>query len=437
MPTFTTPNPIAATVEVAGAELRITASDRTDTVVDVRPLNNDKLSIKVAERTEVELVDGRLSVKTKTAGDKDGSVAITIELPAGSSLAAYLAYSTVQTDGALGATELHLASGQVRLDEIDSLKASIASGDVEIGTIGGRADIDGASFSLRIAEVAGPGRHRRQRRRVDRRQQRAGCRPQLRLLAGRAGRRGPEGLDLRPHPARRHHPPAELIMGRLTASIRRSPGIHGSRLCHDGDVIEQPPPRQIRAVFDSETITVYQAYSPAIAGPAVKAGTFVAPFKLTRMTWIKPSFLWMMYRSGWGRKEGQERILAIKITRTGFEEALSSACLSHYDAELYPDHDTWKARKDQSPVRIQWDPERSATLEPLPWRSLQVGLAGQAAQRYVTEWITAIEDVTDDARELEIVARRSPERLPPERPYPLPDHIAATIGASHSRPRIG
>lgn len=156
MPTFTTPNPIAATVEVAGAELRITASDRPDAVVDVRPLNTDKLSIKVAERTEVELVDGRLSIKTKTAGDKEGSVAITVELPAGSRLAAYLAYSTVRTDGDLGAIELHLASGWVRLDKIDSLKASIASGDIEIGTIGGRADIDGASFSLRIAEVAGP-----------------------------------------------------------------------------------------------------------------------------------------------------------------------------------------------------------------------------------------------------------------------------------------
>jgi hypothetical protein len=156
MPTFTTPDPITATVEVAGAEVRITASDRPDTVIDVRPLDADKKSIKVAERTEVEFDGGRLSVMTKTAGDKDGSVAITIELPAGSSLAAYLAYSTVETDGALGATELHLASGQVRLGEIDSLKARIASGDVEIGTIGGRADIDGASFSLRIAEVAGP-----------------------------------------------------------------------------------------------------------------------------------------------------------------------------------------------------------------------------------------------------------------------------------------
>ncbi len=62
------------------------------------------------------------------------------------------------------------------------------------------------------------------------------------------------------------------------------------------------PFRQVRAVFDDREITVYQAYSPRIAGPAVAAGTFVAPFSFTRMTWIKPSFLWMMYRCGWAAK---------------------------------------------------------------------------------------------------------------------------------------
>ncbi len=156
MPTFATPNPITATLEVAGARVLVTASDRTDTVVDVRPLNSDKKSIKVAERTGVEFAAGRLSVKTKSAGDKDGSVAITIELPTGSGLTAYLAYSTVQANGGFGATELHQASGQVQLDRVDTLTASIASGDVEIGRIAGRAEIDGASFGMRIGAVTGP-----------------------------------------------------------------------------------------------------------------------------------------------------------------------------------------------------------------------------------------------------------------------------------------
>jgi hypothetical protein len=156
MPTFATPEPIAATVEVAGAQVRVTASDRIDTVVLVEPINEASRSdIKVASKTKVDFAGGQLSVKTTTPGDKSGSVAITIDLPAGSSLAAYLAYSSVQVDGPVGQCELHLASGQVRLDRIDALQANIASGEVAIGHIAGRADIDGGAFVMRIGEVKG------------------------------------------------------------------------------------------------------------------------------------------------------------------------------------------------------------------------------------------------------------------------------------------
>ncbi|MBM7789140.1 DUF4291 domain-containing protein [Tenggerimyces flavus] len=189
----------------------------------------------------------------------------------------------------------------------------------------------------------------------------------------------------------------------------------------------------MRAVFDQSTITVYQAYSPAIAAPAVAAKTFVAPFKLERMTWIKPSFLWMMYRSGWGAKGGQERILSIRITRAGFEEALSLACLSHFDPDVYADYETWVERKLTSPVRVQWDPERSTALQPLPWRSLQVGLGGVAARRYVNDWVTDITDITDiteHAHDLRHLARQASDLLPPEMPYPLPPNIATNIGAA-------
>jgi len=156
MPTFATPEPIAATVEVAGAQVRVTASDRTDTVVLVEPINEASRSdVKVASKTKVDFAGGQLSVKTTTPGDKSGSVAITIDLPAGSSLAAYLAYSSVQVAGPVGQCELHLASGQVQLDRIDALLANIASGEVAIGHIAGRADIDGGAFVMRIGEVTG------------------------------------------------------------------------------------------------------------------------------------------------------------------------------------------------------------------------------------------------------------------------------------------
>jgi Putative adhesin len=157
MPTFTTPGPVTATVEVAGAQVRVTASDRTDAVVLVEPRNPaSRKDVTVAGKTKVDLADGQLTVKTTTPGDKDGSVAITVGLPAGSSLAAYLAHSSVQVDGSLGQCELHMASGRVQLDRIDALRANISSGEVEIGHIAGRADIDGGTFSVRIGEVDGP-----------------------------------------------------------------------------------------------------------------------------------------------------------------------------------------------------------------------------------------------------------------------------------------
>jgi hypothetical protein len=156
MPTFATPGPIAATVQVAGAQVRVTASDRTDTVVRVEPINEASRSdVKVANKTRVDFAGGRLSVKTTVAGDKFGSVAITIDLPTGSSLVAYLAHSGVHADGAFGDCELHMASGRVQLDRINALQANIASGEVAIGRIAGQANLDGAAFALRIGEVEG------------------------------------------------------------------------------------------------------------------------------------------------------------------------------------------------------------------------------------------------------------------------------------------
>jgi len=156
MPTFATPGAIAATVEVAGAQVRVSASDRTDTVVLVEPINEASRSdVKVASKTKVDFAGGQLSVKTTTPGDRSGSVVITIDLPAGSSLAVYLAHSSVQVEGPVGQCELHLASGQVKLDRIDALEASIASGEVAIGHIAGDAKIDGAAFAMRIGEVEG------------------------------------------------------------------------------------------------------------------------------------------------------------------------------------------------------------------------------------------------------------------------------------------
>jgi hypothetical protein len=193
--------------------------------------------------------------------------------------------------------------------------------------------------------------------------------------------------------------------------------------------------RQVRAAYDAHAVVVYQAYSPAIAEPATAAGRFVPPFKLDRMTWIKPSFLWMMYRCGWATKPGQERVLAISITREGFEWALAHSSLSHYDPTVYASHAEWAERKQTAPVRIQWDPERSLLLEPLGHRAIQIGLTGEAVRRYVSDWTAGITDITPLAHEIHhLVAAgdlsAASAKLPAERPYPLPRDLMPIIGAA-------
>ncbi|CAG8902708.1 unnamed protein product [Penicillium egyptiacum] len=159
--------------------------------------------------------------------------------------------------------------------------------------------------------------------------------------------------------------------------------------------------RVIRAKQTQSTITVYQAYSPEIAEPALKAQTFVPPFSRERMTWIKPSFLWMAYRSGWATKSRQERVLAIEITREGFEWALQHCCLSHYMPGKETSQGEWQKKLRASPVRVQWDPERDLSLRPLDYRSIQIGLSGEAVRRYVDEWIISVTDVTDTMRQID------------------------------------
>jgi hypothetical protein len=192
--------------------------------------------------------------------------------------------------------------------------------------------------------------------------------------------------------------------------------------------------RQIRADFDAATIVVYQAYAPAVADAALAAGRFVAPFSFNRMTWIKPSLLWLMHRSNWARKPGQERILAVRITRAGWEEALTRAVLTAPEPAVHGSAAAWRAAFDSAAVHVQWDPERSLRGAALNHYSIQVGVGRALIRTYAEQWVTAVTDLTPTVRRVAELVRtgqgaKAQRLLPPERAYPLDPAVAGRIHA--------
>ena len=178
---------------------------------------------------------------------------------------------------------------------------------------------------------------------------------------------------------------------------------------------------EVRAVYTDDFVRVYQAFRDEIAEEAVRLGNFGPHFGLNRMTWIKPSFLWMMYRCGWAEKENQEHVLAIDLKRSGFDYAVQHAVQSSYYPESGITRAEWQAAVSASDVRIQWDPEKDLHGQNLPYRSIQLGLRGDAVRRYVSEWITAVADITPYVKDLNRRRQNGEDiaaLLPQERPYP-------------------
>ena len=118
------------------------------------------------------------------------------------------------------------------------------------------------------------------------------------------------------------------------------------------------------------------------------------------MTWIKPSFLWMMYRSGWATKENQERILAIDMKREAFDFLVQNAIVSSYSENLGISYQEWQQKIQTSDIRVQFDPERDIHGNPLEYRSIQIGIRGETLKKFVNDWIVKIQDITDDVTEL-------------------------------------
>ena len=196
--------------------------------------------------------------------------------------------------------------------------------------------------------------------------------------------------------------------------------------------------RHILAQFDEETIVVYQAYRPAIGQFAAAHKRFGGEFSFNRMSWIKPNFLWMMYRSGWGMKPGQEVTLAVWLRRSAFEAILAQAVPSTFDPTLYAGEQAWKQAVATSAVRLQWDPDHAPGGSPVERRALQLGLRGEVLRQYAQAWIVDIQDISSFVAEQRRFARADAYAqlvTPREDVYWLADPaIAARVGLSGGEP---
>ncbi|SNR16149.1 DUF4291 domain-containing protein [Tenacibaculum jejuense] len=176
----------------------------------------------------------------------------------------------------------------------------------------------------------------------------------------------------------------------------------------------------IMAQYDEEKVIVYQSYRPAIGNFAVRNQFFGGPFKYTRMTWIKPNFLWMMYRNGWGTKEGQEVVLAIHLKRTAFERYLSQAVYSSYQSRLYESKEAWKQEVQNSNIRLQWDPDHDPYGAKLERRAIQLGIRNEEIVKFGKENIIEIEDISAYVnQQYQFVLNKNLDvlELPEEKPY--------------------
>lgn len=179
--------------------------------------------------------------------------------------------------------------------------------------------------------------------------------------------------------------------------------------------------QHILAQYDDESIIVYQAYRPAIGLFAEKNQYFGGEFGLNRMSWIKPNFLWMMYRSNWARTPGQEVVLAIRLKRNFFDQVVKTAVPSTYDNKLYQTREEWKHAVHKSDVRLQWDPDHDPAGGKCIRRAIQLGLRGKMLEQYSQEAIIEIINVSQFVTEQRKYICHSYEnlRIPLETVYPL------------------
>ncbi|MCQ9634396.1 DUF4291 domain-containing protein [Chryseobacterium sp. WG23] len=182
----------------------------------------------------------------------------------------------------------------------------------------------------------------------------------------------------------------------------------------------------IMAQYDDEKIVVYQSYKRAIGEFAVKNQYFGGGFSLERMTWIKPNFLWMMYRNGWGTKEGQECVLAIHLKLDAFKKYLENSIVSSYNDDLGISREVWQKQVKESSVRLQWDPDHDPFGNKLERRAIQIGLRNEHIHSFAKEDIILIENISDFVQEqYQFVLNDDVDQLviPEEKPLLFDDEV--------------
>jgi hypothetical protein len=190
------------------------------------------------------------------------------------------------------------------------------------------------------------------------------------------------------------------------------------------------PERAIIAEYDDEGLFIYQAFKPGIVEETLRQGTFGKGFNFERMTWIKPSFGWMLYRSSYATAHRQERILKIKLSHEAFRTILRQAVPTWYDRRVHPSEGEWRTALAKTQVRYQWDPDRDWRLRKLPRRAIQLGLEGPIVRQYVG-WIIGLEDATALAHSCQHAAKEGekvPDGYPDERIYVVPDDVQRIMG---------
>jgi hypothetical protein len=223
---------------------------------------------------------------------------------------------------------------------------------------------------------------------------------------------------MRPHVVQRH-----------SLNVSHPPDMHLATQRYVTQADQWPSQgKHILAHYDAETIVVYQAYGPSIGTYAIEHRALGGDFSYSRMSWIKPNFLWMMYRSGWGTKEGQDITLALRVRRAFFDHLLAQAVASSFDPSDYTTHDDWALAVANSAVRLQWDPDHDPNGKPLLRRAIQLGLRGSVLEAFGRRELLDVIDMTEfvaaQRQQLSTVGLAQ-LKMPVERKYVPDDPVIA------------